>query len=836
MPSLNTAVRFSTYISVGGKRVELPPPNVAATRAWRRANCVFCPLGPAPTRAWLVMTRQSLLDLDKESAQTITWSQSLTTQDDGSQLATKTLTFPGLYVVRAERMFHGGQGDANALYLVEFADGRYLSSLKSDSGALIMNMRSYASSATYLTGTQDKTWTDLVQSLWEACPKLGTWPGLPGSLPIDGAPDGAWQVGINAYRSLCAVLDQLDCAICHDPLAGTYSIVQLGATQTVPDEGSSLKWDAQPLTINVSQSAATLRVYFHQRLLAYGQERDTELSNNWAYSGAGAYVESSTGIIGAHGVLQLWDDLPILIDETGQQSNSSAQTTRVNNRKSRYVTRMSVANQHRVHFGLLDTIKPGAQVRATLWRAWGDDGHPLGGTCTEFTCCPQLITGFKDEDGVPNVSWTDRQAAQPQDEPYSTPDLARHTFPNYPRLPNVVQVWHDGSNTGDQVDPDQTTNQGVKVHSGRVKRWVNGSMSTMDPCWVMFVDDFDNLGGNVRAVHGEYYGPARLSGIASISASTLPVYVVKAGAKTQPGTVVQFRLTSTLSLNVASTASAVVISATAGVYAAAVPAQTITVIDGLSQGYGRWSGIAGAQGLAVLRADGLYEIVDMERNALIVEFTAYSTRPDGSPSFLVTVNNQYQQGDLITTSNPLTVWDDDSLFPHVVTGAKGRAVWNDKANRYEVLDVQQVCLLARANIYEQGGMNGDVGYVGLDTSSFTPITPSPFNLKPSPTPQHAINIYGLRGCDNDEVLVARDEDYDDWIIIQCKLREVGAIVTPDQDIEKGSSGVCTIVHPDALAGTTLTCKAEGDKVYGGKKCSTWTDPTTGTTYVAPWEP
>jgi hypothetical protein len=69
--------------------------------------------------------------------------------------------------------------------------------------------------------------------LWSDSGLPSSYPGLPPGLPIDGVPQNTWLIGLNAWRALTAVLDQLDCAVQHDPFANTYSIVQLGESQSL---------------------------------------------------------------------------------------------------------------------------------------------------------------------------------------------------------------------------------------------------------------------------------------------------------------------------------------------------------------------------------------------------------------------------------------------------------------------------------------------------------------------------------------------------------------------------------------------------------------------------
>lgn len=738
--------RFTTAIDIDGQRVEINVPR--GTKAWRLANSVFCPLGPAPTQAWFVMTRQSVNALGVNGPHTITW-QYIEAEDAGTPTVTRTLTFPGLYIVKAERLMHGAVGDLNAIYLVEFSDARLLAARKSDSGSQRVNLRSYANAADYLTGTSGGTWATLLTSLWNACGTLGAFPGLPGGIPIDGQPENTWIVGLNAYRALNAVLDQLDCAICHNPLTNTYTIVQLGAAQTIDDAATSLQWNAEPVNPTASRAAANLNIYFIWHRKAFGQERDTELENNWAYEGDGTAINQATGIAGGQGTIPLWDDLRVVLGENNTQLNASAITTRAENRKTRYVTRWSVTNQHRIHFGLLTDFVPGGQIRAVLWRNWCDTDNPLGGTVTEFTCQPELVIGLKpSEDGEP--AWFDRQLAAPEREMYSPPDFSRHSFPNYPRLPNIVQVWDTGSAEGDTIQPNEEG-----FHRGRVKRWVANAMATLDDCWILFVDEFDTKTGQVEAVKGEYYGPARLSGIKDIGGANLPVYLVRKGGG-GVGDEVVFQLTSTLVLS--GEANARICTLVGGVYVA--NGNAIIVRD-FYENPGEWQGFSGYQGKARKASDGKYDITWMERPALFARSILAADFVTAPAPVAATITGQFQQGNkLLPTAE---VNDPAEMFPKALTGAKQLITWNDVNSRADVVVSQQQGIYATATLNQEllATTAHNVSITNFRIQSF-----SPFNLAPSPLPTTVENPFHHQGENGKEVLLLYGHILGKWNIIQ----------------------------------------------------------------------
>lgn len=821
--------RISTSITIDGKRVEINVPYNSS--AWQKANSVFCPLGPAPTKAFLVVSKQTLSELDKEAAHTISWVQKSSNIDSGAITETISLSFSGLYFISSERVLQGGVNDDQALHLLELADQRYLAAKRSDSGQLVSNLRSYANSSDYLTGTTTYgTWGTLVQALWEAC-SLGNFPGLPLGLPIDGSPQSYWAIGLNAYRCLNVLLDQLDCAINHNPLTNVYTIVQLGEAQTIPSGTSTLKWDGEPDTSNTSNLAANLKVYFHNYLKSYGQERDSELENNWAYNAHSDSITVATGVSGSSGTLAVWDDLPRIYNEIGNLTNEAGLTTRANNRKSRYVTRTSITYRHKIYAGLNSNYLPGGQIKACLWRNWGDGNrNVLGGTSTEYVAGIEYLHDFKAGTDHHGPTWFDKLNDTPEWSSFSSSNLGKHSYPNYPRLSNVVQINHSGFGSGESVAPTST----YGLHRGRVRRWVNNELATLDPCWILFIDDYDTKFGQWAAKQGELYGPARLSGITTDTdeggSSTLPVYLCYKGATPSSRAIIYFKLTATLSIG--GEASAVILEqSTLGVFSDGDP---ITVTSGYDENSrGLWSGLIDYKGIAFLREDGKYEVIYMQRNALIIEFTAYANRETAATTFQATISSGYQHGDKLPTTNPITIHDTQLLFPRVVTGAKGKAVYNDLLDRYDCLIVDQVALLGKAKVNNTAGMLGEVENVVI--TQFVALTQAPFGKAPNPLPTQAHNRFGLRGKDQDDILVVWDENNAGWLISQVMLREKSYVGKASAAIAKGETKPVQIYVGGVPTGTFLNAKALGAAITANKWVSMWTDPVDSTVYVAPWE-
>ena len=892
-------IRFTTSITINDKAVWLDvPPN---SEAWQKANSIFHPLGPAPTRAWFLMTKRDLDDLvrqvtppsnttDPEPAPisvSIDWTvvEMDYSDPDDPTTTTTTNTFTGLYLVDAERLKPGGVGDVNSLYLVEFADARLLAARKSDCGVVISNIThiaAYANGEDYLTETTTiGTWDKLVQALWDGCRLLGTYPNLPGSLPIDGVPNNTWLIGLNSWRALTAVLDQLDCAVARDPFTNEFTIVQLGDNQDVfpPGYTDTRRFDGEPVTPLAAVAAAILNIYFVFSRKSYGQERDTERTVNWAYNGQGSIKQNvKTGIVGGQGTVALWDDLAWVLDENNQQSdtNKNAIATRADNRKARYVTRYSVTPQHRIHRGIRTEYLPGSQVRATVWRNWGDhETNKLGGTVTEFVCCVGLISGMTATSGG-GVAWLDAGLTAPEREQYGPPDLGRRSFPTYPRLPNLVQITTSiGSNTtGNKVKPEGTNDQGLKFHRGAVMRFDTGSLQAPDhfsqECWILFTDKLpgQTAVGDVEAEYGQIYGPARLSGMTKCKTDSdpdglsLPVYVLRKGASEKDtGTLIFFELTPDVAavepiLDLGSTSLAYLLSFNTTTKAFGTDGTQIIVSDPYASP-GEWQGMEGLRGIATKRGDNIggkdvYSVVWMERPALITYGTISENFEPTFASSLIDSNiTFFQQGNKRPPNT--NILSDPNLFYPMALGqrldltnidpARFMGIWNDRTKLIEAMVVQQqtfYCLAVLKNNVRSNNSNAVV-------TDVQPCMFSPFNLYPRDLEvidgviglqiNNRLNRIGIQGT---QCLIFWNRNYEEWVLAATDDRYFSGLVQVDDPdfpaagLVDASSKVqgnfilnralnvlepCYIIFQDydlSSAPDNFTLVAENQKIYHGK--------------------
>lgn len=674
MPDISSSITFA------GRRCILSVPE--GTRAVGRATSITDPVGHAPTRAWVLMAREELASVTENESGTLRW-----------EWGDRVLEFPGLYINSRERIRHGGVGDAEAVFLVELVDARYIAAKHSDVGLVAANHRSYAQTnddeneRAYLEGTRGQTWGSLASTLWDSAGVLGAFPGLP--FEPDWRPEQQRFAGTSGYRALCEFLDFLDCAICRNPLTNAYTIIALGAAQDLPDHTISLKWDGEVKNYPATHAAATVNAYFPTHYRSYGQENDTPQEDNWADVKYAEQRGLATNINGAIGAIPRWQDLPRVFSKTNQDANLGRRQLRTENVRDRYTQRVTVPKEHKVYLGLIDDILPGARVRAVQWRHFGD----AGGTETEYFSGPNLPNDI----GAARADLTSVCDLQPT-ENYAAADLARRSYPNYPRLPNIVQIAAVAESASEEDPAAGTTVQPDSdgLHKARVKRWVGGQMTTIEDCYVLFVDDYDNNQGQVSAIQGEYYGPARLSGIAGPNTDERPLYLVRSGAG---DAIIFFELYE--NLNLGGSALAYVLRGDGDGWVNPIAGDPqVTVQDPYNEGM--WQGFTGYRGFARKHpTSDRYDILFMEEIAKFVYYQLQQELPDDN-SGAAAATLVYKDG-----KNPgLNI----TVFEPAVGGfywrrwhapqCEGWAVWNDFFRRYEITTPQLVCKFIRAQLYQ----------------------------------------------------------------------------------------------------------------------------------------
>jgi hypothetical protein len=223
-----------------------------------------------------------------------------------------------------------------------------------------------------------------------------------------------------------------------------------------------------------------------------------------------------------------------------------------------------------------------------------------------------------------------------------------------------------------------------------------------------------------------------------------------------------FELLATLSPG--GSASARLCNLVGGVYVANGP--TIT-LDDLTQR--AWRGTAGRRGYCYLREDfatsNICNLVWMDRKALITTFTATENRTPGFITTTATLDPGWGHGSLFASGG--FVVDSEFFYPDILNGARGLAVYDDQADMYEILVVDQMVQFATAQIVNN--IDEDSG-VDVPISQFTPHGMAFFNMPPNPVPANANNRFKHLGPSGSEVLLVWLKGLSAWVIVDIVKR------------------------------------------------------------------
>lgn len=410
------------------------PPEMA------RANSIMNPLGSAPCRAWLLMTRVNLNSLSKE-----TTTHQIALQDaQGNKITLYKQVF-----VKARCLTPGISADANGLYLAEFSDQTWLvnnptynctinkqynvPAAAMGSGAYYYDTTNAGTAWTWATMWAD-LWTTTVGSI------LGTTPALP--VTPNGAPTAFIFPGISGWEAINQVLARIGCALNLNPLASgnQFSVIQVGAADsaatTLLSQNASRKiHDEEFIESSIGKVPSGVTVYFHKANQDYGTENTTGSAAGKQWSTGASYQVSIAGPSGVPtgGVNHpIWDDLQALYDASGTLTNSSALNTRAQERANdfyRWIQAPGGDFLHRTYSGLIP-FDTGSIIRGVAWR---QDGN--GAFVTEAIRHPYGRLVITDAGQWEEEDYDSSTALQP-------PDL-RPAYPNYPHYLQTVRITSD---------------------------------------------------------------------------------------------------------------------------------------------------------------------------------------------------------------------------------------------------------------------------------------------------------------------------------------------------------------------------------------------------------
>lgn len=163
------------------------------------------------------------------------------------------------------------------------------------------------------------------------------------------------------------------------------------------------------------------------------------------------------------------------------------------------------------------------------------------------------------------------------------------------------------------------------------------------------------------------------------------------------------------------------------------------------------------------------EVVYMEQVARSIDFTLATDiqSSSGVLSALSTVNLWYMGKDPTTTdladnTGKIMVYDPCLNYPRALKNAKGKARYNEKLHRYEIVECNQQAILLRASLDSMcpSQSSGTV-------SSCAAMTFPPYGQKPTTVPS-AENIHSLACGGASAATLAWDESTQSWIILQVQ--------------------------------------------------------------------
>lgn len=380
---------LSYDIFLDGRPCLIPGPEHGI--AFRKANSYWCPLGPMPGRAWVLITRADFDAIRNTATHT---------------LALGPLSIAPLYLVTARRISPGEPNDASAAYLVELVDLRILGVKFSDTGLLRV--------------TPPTTWQLLLDALWATLPTVfGAAPTLPTAVPMEaaylGTPPRCAFVGQNSWRIISEILASFSCAAAFNPTADgifsePFSYVSMGAVQSVTIP-STQEYDAEFLFLEtgapyyplVTPSDGAYVAPFHGKPSGNVDGTAPNTFDGALYTGGPVDSPEKIRVLNfpdglAGGKISQIDQATVVtgavagtIYSVGDGLALYATPAGFANKATRLVDQITqdatTVRYQRALTGIVTTVKPGSLIKAVLWRCWGPNA---GGSVTEVVCHPGL--------------------------------------------------------------------------------------------------------------------------------------------------------------------------------------------------------------------------------------------------------------------------------------------------------------------------------------------------------------------------------------------------------------------------------------------------------------
>tara|TARA_R110000803_G_scaffold210718_1_gene283374 strand:- start:8490 stop:11123 length:2634 start_codon:yes stop_codon:yes gene_type:complete len=683
-----------------------------------KANSYRTTRGAEHGRGWLLLSGAQLDTFDLDATD---HTLKFIVGDD-------TVEIKNLFIERCDAIIPSLSGSPKTLYLVKIVDPRYFGKFSvamDPTGTKLgqYNMRTVMydefpvdtakpdgySLETTKSGSPNTLWTRL-EIIEDICGLLPT--GLPAYADIDvtafaaatAAPENYSFAGCNGWEAVCKLLADWGHTILRNN-AGTWSAVPLGSNHAATNDLLA-KAKHRAITLSHTRQGAAGRLPANvlvgfprirgpRYIMADVFPADEFKGDPVWYSTAVATssIASGTTISGTKAVL-IDTNSSEFEEDTTDPDNKAALDTRATEKATRYIN--SIFNAHfddyRNRYAGVYEFEPNTIVAGVNWFDVG------GGIQTEVVFHPHTVNmeaaamGFFQPRDASTESWTMHDYPGP-------PDIGRPQLPW--RYEDVVFVKPD-----EDIDPYDTATEAPGSGACSVWEWVYSSGWTMTEI--------------SRTVTAYNFTREKLDSADAKLIMLIRDYQTKLWVVANTGSSALIRFETTGAKTFGSNVKGETVLWNGAAYAK----------DGVSIGLVDFLGVFGkvdiarpAQGWAVRMGDrplvtispdsdlDAYEIVFMEGPSRFIHFTLTENMgaTTGGQSNAATVNDDYgNPGNGITPGSTVHVYDPQGLYEGAswttaLTGAKGLAVYDEQADKYNVVRVQLIAQTVAFTLDEDMG-------------------------------------------------------------------------------------------------------------------------------------
>lgn len=534
-----------------------------------KANSFYCPLGPEPGRAWVLMLRRDV-DQIKKAAGEIDKSHPLVFVSGNN-----TTKFPVLFFHRARNVSGGPLGDPNRCSLVELLDKRaVMAKLRFGHGVSTFsgNNRTYNCIfppgvrrlidpgpsdewtdekrseilAKFYNGSlnqtdedrsateyEEWTWQTMLDDLWlKMKPQSGVTIGEPPKLPYSPSfnPRNWNFFDLHPWKAISIALAAIRCAVCYDPILDKFSYVQLG---TSPQPGLAAAEKQHPLWLddadivqsNITNFPWAVAVWSRRQYEPFGAEpiwQSDQQSYNQTQRTAGAHLLTNVKGVQVGTVDDVWNDEPQQMQMARGPAFASAHLANKDDLTdydieivANYLKDRQTVPSHRIYQGVCPEFRPGPIVKAVLWRNYGIRGFKDDGFCTEVLKGP----------GIPGAMPKDARIdlIDVLHEPDEMMGRGRYNMVSAQRYPPQSVLVSTGSTQYVLPETDTYVFSGAITHytteddaDGTAEVNVEGGQDNgygTVPCWIIHAQSigfFDRVKMRLPILHGKqlYHGLA----------------------------------------------------------------------------------------------------------------------------------------------------------------------------------------------------------------------------------------------------------------------------------------------------------------------------------------